>query len=62
MTERWTWDQIAERISMIEGKPICRQRCEAVGKRALTKLKNEILKDPIFITIVKDLGLKVDSE
>lgn len=40
----WTWDEIAKRISKIEGKEISRARCQQVADRALYKLR-ELLKD-----------------
>lgn len=43
----WPWHAIADRIGMMEGKPISRERCRQVAEKALKKLRNALEEDPL---------------
>ena len=57
-----TWTEIAKRISIIEGKPISRARCQQVANKALKKLKVTMSKDPVFLALLEDLEIGVERD
>jgi len=60
--KEWTWKEIAHRISIIEGKPISRSRCQWVAKRALKKLHEALADDLVIQSWLEDVGIGVDSD
>ena len=42
-----SWYQIADHMSMIEGRDLSRQRCQAIATRALQKLAVALEDDPL---------------
>ena len=42
-----SWNQIADHMSMIEGRDLSRQRCQAIATRALQKLAIALEDDPL---------------
>ncbi len=42
-----SWNQIAAHMSMVEGREISRQRCQAIATRAMQKLAVELEDDPL---------------
>lgn len=60
--KEWTWNEIAHRISTLEGKPISRSRCQWVAKRALKKLREALADDSFIQTWLEDEGIGVDSD
>ena len=53
----WTWEQIRDYISLIEGKEITRQSVQQQGERAKMKMGRALIKDPIIREWLADKGL-----
>ncbi len=58
----WTWQDITDYITVALGKPISRQRVQAIGEKALLKLQAELQNDPIILEWMEGAGLRVPKD
>ncbi len=54
-----TWGEIAQHISMVEGKPISRSRCQQVAESALKKLSVLLQDDPDVLDWARENNVEV---
>jgi hypothetical protein len=57
-----SWEEIAKRIGVIEGKSITRARIQAVAERAMSRLQKELLKDPLIREWAREQGIDIGPE
>jgi len=55
-----TWTEIAHHISIVEGKPISRARCQQVAKSALKKLGALLQDDPMVRDWARENNVEID--
>jgi len=55
-----TWNEVAEKLSRLEGKRLSRNAAAQSGERLLKKLREELIEDPVIKDWLAEKGLDGD--
>lgn len=61
LTSKHTWQEVADRLSLLEGKQISHQAACQAGDRLLKKLKVIFLRDPMIRDWLIEQGVDVED-